>query len=149
MDRNIVQHWQLQASPAVVWECLTDPGMLADWLMPNDFRAKLGHEFTFKTKGRPGFDGTVYCKVLMLEPTQRLSYSWRGGPGDGTISLDSVVTWTLFATDAGTELKLEHTGFKGLKNYLTYIVMDFGWRKHVRNRLIKKLISNEAVTTHG
>lgn len=43
--------------------------------------------------------------------------------------LDSVVSWTLTRTAQGTDLLLEHKGFKGLKNYLPYIIMNMGWLK--------------------
>jgi uncharacterized protein YndB with AHSA1/START domain len=40
--------------PARVWRALTDPDLLARWLMPNDFRPEVGHTFTFRTDPRPG-----------------------------------------------------------------------------------------------
>src|SRR5262249_37620569 len=52
--------------PARVWRALTDPDLLARWLMPNDFRPAAGHRFTFRTDPRPGFDGIVHCEVLTL-----------------------------------------------------------------------------------
>ena len=42
-----------------VWRALTDPDLLARWLMPNDFKPVVGHQFTFRTEPVPqhGFDG--------------------------------------------------------------------------------------------
>ncbi len=56
--------------PAKVWRSLTVPDLPASWLMPNDFRAEVGHRFTFRTDPVPaqGFDGIVHCEVLALEP---------------------------------------------------------------------------------
>ena len=35
--------------PDKVWRALTDPELLGAWLMPNDFQARVGHRFTFRT----------------------------------------------------------------------------------------------------
>jgi len=63
---------------AMVWEAIADSDALADWLMPNEFRPVLGHEFTFRTKPAPGFDGIVHAKVLELSPPERLVIAWNG-----------------------------------------------------------------------
>lgn len=109
--------------------------------MENDFKPVVGHQFRFVTKPKVkiGFDGIVYCEVLEVVPLRRLSYSWKGGPGNGKITLDSVVTWTLTPKDNGTELLLEHTGFRGVKNYIAYLIMNNGWGTGVRKRLTEQL----------
>lgn len=139
MENNIVHRHFFQHSPEAVWEFLTDPELLGQWLMKNDFRPVAGHRFQFHTKSRPGFDGTVYCEVLEVKPFEKLSYSWKGGPGKGRITLDSVVTWTLTSQAGGTELLLEHTGFKGFRMYISYLVMNKGWSLIVKKRLPKKM----------
>jgi len=140
MTRDIIQRWQFPHPPELIWEFLTDPVLLAQWLSPNNFRAELGYEFRFDTqpKVKMGFDGIIYCKVMEMDAPRRLTYSWKGGPRPGTITLDSVVSWTLTANVNGTELLLEHTGFQGMKNYLTYLVMNKGWQK-ISKRLGSKL----------
>lgn len=79
-----------------------------------------------------GFDGIVHCEVLAVDPYRKLIYSWKGG------SLDSLVEWALSPTDTGTVLTLEHKGFKGIKNYLPYLIMNRGWIK-IGKKLFKKL----------
>jgi len=108
--------------------------------MESDFQAVVGYNFMFNTKlkVKVGFDGLIYCEVLKVEPITKLSYSWKGGPGKGKITLDSVVTWTLIPKDNGTELVLEHTGFVGFKNLLSYLIMNKGWEK-IKSRLDKEL----------
>ncbi|HKD00817.1 MAG TPA: SRPBCC domain-containing protein [Terriglobales bacterium] len=64
-------------SPERVWRALTDPVELGQWLMPNDFEARLGHKFQFKTRPVPGFDGIVNCEVTELDVPRRLEYKWR------------------------------------------------------------------------
>lgn len=123
----------LPHSPARVWKALTDPALLAKWLMPNDFRPEVGHRFTFWTDPRPGagFDGVISCEVLASEPERLLRYSWRGGP------LDTTVTWTLVAEGRGTRLFLEHDGFDpgDPAQQLTRRILDGGWRSNVMSAL--------------
>lgn len=51
-----------------VWAAITDPGQLAAWFMPNDFRPELGHRFSLDT-GRQW--GLIECEVTELDPTSR------------------------------------------------------------------------------
>jgi uncharacterized protein YndB with AHSA1/START domain len=145
MQRDIRHKWFFPYSPETVWEFLTKKELLAQWLMENDFQPIVGHKFRFDTKPKFkfGFDGIVHCEVLEVAPFHRLSYSWRGGPGNGKITLDSLVTWTLTPVDQGTELQMDHTGFKGLKNYMAWFFMNEGWRTKIRNRIMK-LIDQKA-----
>jgi len=131
MQRDIKHNFFLPNPPEAVWEFLTKPELIKQWLMENDFKPVVGHRFQFKTKPiiKFGFDGTVYCEVLEVEPLKRLSYSWKGGMGKDKVHLDSVVIWTLTPRDNGTELRLEHKGFKGLKNFLAYFIMNKGWAR--------------------
>jgi uncharacterized protein YndB with AHSA1/START domain len=98
----------LAHSPAKVWRALTDPALLAEWLLPV-FEGKLEADASFilKTQPQSGWDGTVSCKMLELEPQRKLSYTWVVGD-----MLDTVVTFTLDATASGTRLSLVHSGFR-------------------------------------
>ena len=137
MEKDIKHTWFLEHSVETVWEYLTDEKLLSEWLMKNNFKPIVGHRFQFHTKPvvKFGFDGNVYCEVLEVVPFKKLSYSWKGGPGEGKITLDSIVTWTLTPKKNGTELLLEHKGFKGLKNFMGYFFMNIGWKKKVLTRL--------------
>jgi len=140
MKNDIKHTWYFDHSPQLVWDYLTKPELLAQWLMESDFQPIVGHTFMFNTKPKVkvGFDGIIYCQVLKVESITLLSYSWKGGPGKGKITLDSVVTWTLIPKGNGTELILEHTGFVGFKNLLSYLIMNKGWEK-IKSRLEKFL----------
>ena len=119
--------------PAAVWEYLTNAELMDLWLMKNDFQPVAGHEFSFRTNPVPSldFDGIVYCKVLEIEPFKKLSYSWKLGPGDGNINVDSVVRWELRPKDTGTELLLDHGGFAILENAGIFNAMNDGWLKNM------------------
>ncbi|WP_438023664.1 SRPBCC family protein [Sorangium sp. So ce233] len=66
--------------PELVWRALTEPALIAEWLMQNDFRPELGHRFTLRTDPGPGFDGVVRCEVLELDPPTKMRWSWRVEP---------------------------------------------------------------------
>ena len=97
--------------------------------MKNDFQAIVGHNFQFRTSPIPAlnFDGIFYCTVIELIPCKKLSYSWSSGPGEGKLTLDSVVQWTLLPTGNGTDLLLEHVGFTEKENLAFYNGLKTGW----------------------
>jgi len=84
-----------------IWRALTQPPLIEEWLMKNDFEPILDHKFNFR-----GDWGSVDCQVMAVEPNRILSYTW------GAYGLGSVVTWTLTPTDTGTHLRLEQSGFQ-------------------------------------
>ena len=99
--KSVIAERELPVAPEKLWRALTQPHLIADWLMQNDFAATTGHRFRFTADW-----GSVDCQVLTVEENRMLSYSW------AAMGLDSVVTFTLSPTRTGTHLKLEQTGFK-------------------------------------
>jgi uncharacterized protein YndB with AHSA1/START domain len=134
MTRTIKHQFFFPHPPEAVWEYLTKPELMGLWLMKNDFQPILGHDFQFRTNPIPSlnFDGIFHCTVLEIDPARKLSYSWRSGPGDGDITLDSVVVWQLQPTDKGTELFLEHSGFEREENLSFYNGLTDGWLKNLQ-----------------
>ena len=134
MTKSIQHRLFYPHPPKAVWEYLTKPELMEQWLMKNDFQPILGVDFQFRTNPIPSmdFDGIFYCKVLDIVPFQRLSYSLKGGPGDGKINLDSIVVWRLQPKDGGTELALEHDGFKEVENFAIFNGMNEGWLKNMK-----------------
>lgn len=132
--------------PEAVWDYLTKPELMQLWLMKNDFQPIVGLDFQFRTNPVPSldFDGIVYCKVLEIVPFKKLSYSWKSGPGDGEITLDSLVVWQLQPTDKGTELFLEHSGFTKKENLSIYNGLADGWVKN-----IQKIANHLNALQHG
>jgi uncharacterized protein YndB with AHSA1/START domain len=129
--RNITVEGVLPHAPEAVWKTLTASGLIAQWLMPNDFEPVIGRRFTFKTKPRDGWDGVVHCEVLEIVPNEKLVYSWKGGAEGSTKAamLDSVVTWTLKPEAGGTRLKLVHSGFRSPENDFAFEGMSPGWSR--------------------
>lgn len=99
---------ELRHAPEKVWRAVTEPALLSEWLLPVvGFGLASGTRFTFQTEPRPGWDGSVHCRVLEVDPPRRLSYTWAVGE-----MLDTVVTFTLTPTAGGTELKIVQSGFR-------------------------------------
>ena len=97
--------------PEKVWRALTDPALLAEWLLPAvGFAPEPGAAFTLQAPAYPGWDGTVECRVLAVEPHRTLRYTWRVPFADA--ALDTVVTFTLTPTASGTRLSVVQTGFR-------------------------------------
>jgi uncharacterized protein YndB with AHSA1/START domain len=104
---SIAFEFDLKHAPEKVWRALTEPALLADWLLPViGLKLEKGAAFTFKTEPYPGWDGIVNCRLVEIEAQRKLSYTW-GVPG-----MDTVVTFTLTPTAAGTRLSLVHSGFR-------------------------------------
>jgi uncharacterized protein YndB with AHSA1/START domain len=103
---SISFEFDLHHSPEKVWRALTDPALLAEWLLPViGLELVPGAEFTFKTQAYPGWDGTVNCRFIEIEALRKLSYTW-------TVPfLETVVTFTLTPTALGTRLSLVQSGF--------------------------------------
>ena len=103
---SIAFDFDLHHPPEKVWRALTDPELLAEWLLPAiGLELEPGAEFMFKTQPYPGWDGTVNCRFIEIEPQRKLSYTW-------TVPfLDTVVTFSLAPSASGTRLSLVQSGF--------------------------------------
>ena len=119
---SIAFEFDLHHSPQKVWRALTDPVLLTEWLLPVvELELEPGAAFTFKTQPHPGWDGTVSCRILEIEAHRKLSYAW------AVPFLDTVVTFTLTPTAAGTRLHLVQSGFKPDQKQ-NFGGARYGWR---------------------
>jgi len=98
---SVVVEREIPFPPEKIWRALTQPHLIEEWLMKNDFRPVVGHSFNLRAEW-----GAVDCQVQTVEPNRTLSYTW------GSYGLASVVTWTLTPTSTGTRLRMEQLGFR-------------------------------------
>lgn len=116
-ESAVVVEREFPYPPEKVWRAITQPLLIEEWLMKNDFKPTVGHRFKLS------FDwGTVECQVLEVSPTATLSYTWVSG------HLDTVVTWTLSPTSTGTHLRMEQVGFHA-DHPRYYFGAKAGWPK--------------------
>lgn len=110
--------------PEKVWRALTQPHLIEEWLMKNDFRPQVGHRFNLRGE----WGGVLACEVRQIEPHKSLTYSWNFAHEDPAYDLASTVTFTLTRTATGTHLRMEQTGFRPDQKQ-AYGGAKVGWRQ--------------------
>jgi uncharacterized protein YndB with AHSA1/START domain len=117
----------IAAAPARVWTAVTTPEGLANWWVPGNIEATVGHEFLLEM---PGW-GNVACQVLEVDPEHVIAYTFA----------DWSLRWTLTPEGAGTRLILEHSGFDldNPQHKFAFDSMGPGWRDEVLPRLASQV----------
>ena len=118
---SVVVEREIPHPPEKIWRALTQPHLIEEWLMKTSFKPEVGHRFDFRADW-----GSVDCQVVTVEPNRTLSYTW------GAHGLESVVTWTLSPTGAGTHLRMEQVGFRPDQKQ-AYAGAKFGWARFLEN----------------
>jgi uncharacterized protein YndB with AHSA1/START domain len=118
---SVVVEREIPYPPEKIWRALTQPHLIEEWLMKNDFQPLLDHRFNLRADW-----GTVECQVVGVEPNRTLSYTW------AAYGLESVVTWTLTPTSTGTHLRMEHSGFRPDQQQ-AYEGAKGGWPRFIAN----------------
>lgn len=118
---SVVVERDIPFPPEKIWRALTQPHLIEEWLMKNNFVPDVGHRFNLRADW-----GAVDCQVLVVEPNTTLSYTW------AAYGLDSVVTWTLTPTSAGTLLRMEQSGFRQDQKQ-AYQGAKYGWQTFFGN----------------
>ena len=133
-NRTLVIERKLAHPPAKVWRALTQGALMEEWLMKNDFQPVVGHHFSFRAEPNPHWNGIVDCDVLVVEPNERLSYSW------SSLGLHTVVTWTLTPQPGGVLLRMEQSGFAPDQEQ-NYRGAQYGWKGFIEalERVVNKL----------
>src|SRR5271165_4334428 len=114
---SVVVEREIPHPPEKIWRALTQPQLIEEWLMKNDFKPVVDHRFKFSADW-----GSVDCQVMTVEPNKTLSYTW------GAFGLGTVVTWTLTPAGSGTHLRMEQSGFSP-KHPQFYEGAKGGWPK--------------------
>lgn len=121
-SESVAFEFDLPHAPDKVWRALTDPELLAQWLLPVvDFGLAPGTTFLFQAQPQPSWDGVVNCRMLEVVPRQKISWSWIVG------DIDTILTFTLRPTDTGTQLSLVQSGFKPHQKQ-NFGGARYGWR---------------------
>jgi uncharacterized protein YndB with AHSA1/START domain len=119
--RSVIVEQEMAHPPEKIWRALTQPHLIAEWLMTTDFTPVVGRRFDFRAAW-----GSIACEVLDIEPGKTLSYRWEA------MGLTSVVTWTLTPTAAGTRLRMEQAGFRPDQEQ-AYQGARAGWPRYFAN----------------
>jgi uncharacterized protein YndB with AHSA1/START domain len=130
--RSIIIEREMPHPPEKVWRALTQGPLIAEWLMQNDFQPVVGHSFNFRAAPMPHWNGVVDCRVLVVEPERRLSYSWNASGDEAAGGLKTVVTWTLTPTQSGVLVRMEQSGFRP-EDEANYQGANYGWPRYLSN----------------
>jgi uncharacterized protein YndB with AHSA1/START domain len=122
--RAVVVEREFAFPPEKIWRALTQPHLIEEWLMKNDFRPVVDHRFNLRKNPKPDVSIVVDCQVLAVEPHKTLSYTW------AAYGLESIVTWTLTPTRTGTLLRMEQSGFRPDQTQ-AYHGARHGWQQYV------------------
>lgn len=106
--RSVVVEREIAYPPEKLWRAPTQPHLMEEWLMKNDFKLDVGHRFNLRGE----WGGVLDCEVLAVEQNRTLSYTWDFKHDDAAYDLKSVVTFTLTPTSTGTHLRMEQSGFR-------------------------------------
>src|SRR3974390_1680812 len=69
--RSVVIEREIPHPPEKIWHALTQPHLIEEWLMKNDFKPVVDHKFNLR-----GDWGAVDCQVLKVDPHKTLTYTW-------------------------------------------------------------------------
>jgi len=122
--RSVVVEREFPHPPEKLWRALTQPHLIEEWLMKNDFAATVGHRFNLRGE----WGGVLDCEVLTVEPNRTLAYRWDFDSDNPDFSLKSVVTFTLTPIGAGTHLRMEQEGFRPSQKQ-AYGGAHAGWKQ--------------------
>jgi uncharacterized protein YndB with AHSA1/START domain len=122
--RSLVIEKELPHAPEKIWRALTQGPLIKEWLLDNDFQPVVGHKFKFQSPPMPQWNGIIDSEVLVLEPNRKLAYSW------SSMGLESTVVWTLVATQGGTLVRMEQSGFRPDQE-ANYQGANYGWQKFI------------------
>ncbi|MEJ6393606.1 SRPBCC domain-containing protein [Gymnodinialimonas sp. 2305UL16-5] len=116
----------LRATPAKVWEYLTDPEKLAIWFHKPSAPLTDG---AYEMFGTESGDRLIWGEVLVAEPFTRLEYTFSVTPMAGQ---SSTVKWSLEEVAGGTKLSLRHEGLpQGEDAFGLALSLDGGWDEHL------------------
>lgn len=124
----------IRASKERVWETLTEPSLVEQWLGCLGFKPQLGTLFYMQPdpqkRATGDIEGATHCEVEALEAPDRLRFSWFM-PGTPKTNVEILLTEN---ADHSTTVSLVHSGWdqfnpddvRGIRDML-----DGGWSSFV------------------
>lgn len=94
--------------PATVWQALTEPTLIEQWLMPSTgFTAEVGTHFVFTVPTQPS--GEIACEVMAVRPGEHITLRWVDLRAKRPVRW--TVQWSVQTQGHGTRMLLRHSGF--------------------------------------
>ena len=149
----------IEASPAVVWRVITEPGHISRWFSDEaELEALAGVDgaLTWRPGGRSrnkDLDASVPIRVVEAEPFRRFSFRWNHPLGaEPDESNSALVEFSLTEEAGGTRLRVVESGIDAVtrdeEDKARYFEShDQGWQRHLRElRDYVASISSEAAS---
>ena len=133
---SVVVERDIPFPPEKIGRALTEPKLIEEWLMKNDFKPEVGHHFNLSQDW-----GTLDCQVVAVETYRKLSYTWNFAHDDPAYNMKSVVLWTLTPIANGTHLRMQHQGFRS-DQQAAFNGAKWGWQKFMGN--LEQLVARSA-----
>jgi uncharacterized protein YndB with AHSA1/START domain len=138
--RSVVIERVMPHPPEKVWRALTQVPLLDAWLLHSNFQPVTGHCFQFQAPVNFGLNGTIDCEVLIVEPHERLAYTWNAFGEQATNGLKTRVTWTLTPVETGTIVRMEQSGFRPDQTRASGGA-TYGWSKFING--LERVLSQQ------
>lgn len=134
-DPPIVIEEQFNCSPETVWRAITVHSEMVRWFFENipEFDPKVGFETRFDVRSEDRIFPHVW-KLLEVDPSRKITYSWRHGGYDG----DSVMSMEIFEQENGTRFRLTHTILEDFPDGIPEFKYESGvagWTYFIKERL--------------
>lgn len=120
-----------------LWHALTDGKQLEEWFMENNFQGEENSAFEFFDKPGEKWKGIFNGEIISYQPVINLAYSW----SHKKLVHTTYVWWKLEQQGENCVLELEHSGFKGLSDYLTSFTYSRFWNNKLKRLL--KYVTNQ------
>ena len=113
--RSVVRTASVGIDPMTAWRAwTTSEALTAWWPVPEtaiDLRLGGAFELLFDPTQPEGLQGSEGCRVLSYVPGEMLSFTWNAPPHLPLRAANTWVVLTFASDDAGTSVRLVHTGF--------------------------------------
>ena len=113
---TVVVERDIPHPPEKIWRALTQPLLIAEWLMQNDFVPNVGHRFNFRADYLPRRARLRGSR----DRAEQKAFLYMGlHERHPAFDAKTVVTYTLTPTSTGTHLRVEQAGFRADSRRLT------------------------------
>lgn len=109
-----------------VWKAITENSQVSQWLVPTDFKAEVGFEFTIKD---PKEECNMVKGVVREASPYTLIYTWIDQQWQ---DIHTVVQWDLEEHENGTQVSMKHIGiaeYPGKTASLQFDNFSGGWQR--------------------
>lgn len=123
----------VSAPPEEVWRCLTEADCLKAWWRENiEFEAKPGGRFCEPWRNPAGEERITLASVIAFHPPYGMVMVW----ADDDWTFDTIVSFTIEATERGSRIHVEHQGWSLAPETARFGLIDghrAGWTTHLDN----------------